>query len=280
MNFTHGSDSNQRVGGDVLYVPGLAAQMLRSPEKGTSAFRSTVPSADAHIRDAMLRVNSPRGDQQSYAASLGDVARTPSRQPAGGSPSASHQKNLSTYSVGRATSPSTSSPSTRSRASIGSASFRSKTPIACAHINAMPLPIDPLHVEPTLSQSPSRGSGSKRPSASFISTTSKGDAHIRPLIRLGQEQTDRSGWRSDFDIAKKPVSSASFKSSTPIADAHIRALTRPGDSLTTPISDFSGPAGRKNQQLSASFKSNTPIADAHIRALTKPVDVCTAFADA
>ena len=264
-------DARAETVGDVLYVPGIAASILRSPQ-GTSAFRSTVPSADAHIRDALLRVNCTSDQQQQRALHLSPSVEyhTPPRQvggqlsPAGGS---SGRRDTQQQSSVRAQSPSaSSSPSARR---LGSASFRSKTPTACAHIRALPSPVDPVPIHST-----GAGSSSKRPSASFLSSTSKADAHIRSLNQRGGS----GGFvpRSDFDVGKSPISSASFKSSTPSACAHIKALNKPGESTALPPSEFDDISRHKNE-LSASYRSNTSIADAHIRALQKPVDVCMAF---
>ena len=262
---------------DVLYVPGLAAQMIRSPQKGTAAFRSTVPMADAHIRDAMLSMNSFRNDaaSPSFGKQLarGSPDMSQSSFSAVSSPQSSPHSAFRRDTMSPGGAPAFGSPTSgRARTMLGSASFRSKTPTACAHIKALPVPVDALQV----ARSPVMGA--KRSSTSFMSTTSKGDAHLSPVCSTNPPITGYLP-RSDFDVARLPVSSASFKSSTPIAEAHIRALTKPGESLSTPHSDFDEVAKRKDQ-LSASFKSNTSMADAHIRALTKPVDVCTAFADA
>lgn len=198
--------------GSTLYVSGMAStQRKRASEAGSHMFRSSTSIGDAHIKDCSLRVTSgPYSAAKSTFQGAGTAAfrsRSPSDRD-------SHMRSLmaSTYASPR--SPGSRSPGRQPQ--LPSASFRSVSPTACAHITALPKPTD-------ASYNYGGPRDNRIGSASFRSTTSIADAHIKASPRMH----DSTAVVTPRGSARECTSP--FRSTTSIADAHIKALTKPVD---------------------------------------------------
>jgi hypothetical protein len=244
-------------GGSVLFVNGMgSARRQRSLDGGSHMFRSTTTIGDAHIKDCSLRITPGPYTAARDTTNSGGTAAFRSKSP---SDRDSHMRTLMHGSYGSPRSP-------VSRSSVGhqhmqpSASFRSASPNACAHITAQPKPLN-------ASYELDRRDSSRLGSAAFRSSTSIADAHIKASTKpldASYELDRRNGSR---------IGSAAFRSSTSIADAHIKASPRMHDVNVTLT-----PRG-SSRGATSSFKSTTSIGDAHIKALPKPVDVLVAYRD-
>ena len=199
-------------GGSTLYVSGMGSQQRRrATETGSHMFRSTTSVGDAHIKDCSMRVTpGPYQGQRSTMGAQGTAAfrsKSPSDRD-------SHMRSLmsSTYASPR----STGSRSPGRQGQLPSASFRSASPTACAHIQAMPKPTD-------ASYNGARPSSRGGATAQFRSTTSIADAHIKasPKMHDSVVVTPRGSTRGG--------ATAQFRSTTSIADAHIKAMPKMTD---------------------------------------------------
>lgn len=214
-------------GGSTLYIAGLSDQKVRGGGC-SSAFRSTSSFGDAHIKDLQQQITPLRyAPPVSYMTPRG----TPSESRVGTSAFASSSSDRHSYIPKCHTPPctSTSSPVQTQRALTPSASFKSKTPIACAHFVSMTKPTDPHFVSVGGSPQPSPISGKMRPTSSFKSSSGR-DSYIKAL----PQTTDAySPLRSDFDSKSRAGEnrrgSSAFVSATSIGDAHIKAVTKPVD---------------------------------------------------
>lgn len=205
--------------GTVLYVQSLSSQSRArgaDQSQASASFRSKTTFADAHIKDVQRRMTGVAyrdlGDKKLAGGTAAFRASSPSDRD-------SHMRDLMNRTYG---SPRSTSGSPNHKRELNSASFRSASPSACAHINAHRKPID----------------------ASY----------------------EAGG------MSPRGGNSASFRSQTTTADAHIKAMTKFGEGVYQ-----LSPANQKG--ATSPFKSTTSIADAHIRALTKPVDLCVAYRD-
>jgi hypothetical protein len=210
---------------------------------------------DAHIKDCSLRITPGPYTAARDTTNNGGTAAFRSKSP---SDRDSHMRTLMHGSYGSPRSPVSRSPGHQHMQP--SASFRSASPNACAHITAQPKPLN-------ASYELDRRDGSRLGSAAFRSSTSIADAHIKASpkpLDASYELDRRNGSR---------IGSAAFRSSTSIADAHIKASPRMHDVNVTLT-----PRG-SSRGATSSFKSTTSIGDAHIKALPKPVDVLVAYRD-
>lgn len=197
-------------GGTTLYVAGMGSAQKPRPEAGSAFFRSGTSIGDAHIKDLDKKITAgPYSAPRNTMGGNGTAAfrsKSPSDRDA-------HMKDLMSRSYGSPRSPSGSSPM---RQQLPSASFRSASPIACAHINAMTKPTDASYTAG--GRSPDRLG-----SAAFRSTTSIADAHIKAVPRRNE------GGSSVLSPDSSRSCTSPFRSTTTIADAHIKAVPKPVD---------------------------------------------------
>jgi hypothetical protein len=189
----------------------MASKRALSP---SSFFKSTTSIADAHIRALSSQINKVpfKAPVESHSQHSSVVAFGAT----GSNERNAHYKDL----LKRTGSPGRSSPmSWGEPGGQLSASYRSKSPIACAHILAVPKPTDPLY------QGGQGGGRTDGPSSFYRSGSSIADAHIKALSKPHDSTSPIA------DISRNihgPVQ-ASFRSTTSIADAHIKAVPKPAD---------------------------------------------------
>lgn len=256
--------------GGTLYVTGMADATVK---RGgcSSSFRTPEDHGDAHIKVLRHLSHDKLASQPNYFT----PKKSPSESRIGSAAFASKIDDRHSYIPSNSTSvitsrlfglyePSTTrSPHERpgSAASGGrvtpSASFRSVTPTASAHIPKNK-PVEPHFIrdDPSLSAYPSSpiGGGSsssvqrrQRPTSSF-----RNSADRDSYVKAQPSRQDRySPLVSDFDKCQRNDRGE-----------------RPGSSGSHAASPRGG---------TSSFKSKTTIGDAHIRAMNKPVDVCLAY---
>lgn len=195
-----------------LFVDGLSR--VRVSGNGASyAFRSGSSIGDAHIK-ALSSMYSTVPFASPHDAISPDSKHTAAFRSTLGSGRDSHIRDLSDRTYAANFSPPSARPSSRGGCT---AAFRSKSPSACAHIQAVPKPVDASYLQP----SPS--AHSQTPSSFYKSGSSIADAHIKAVPRKHDSSSplpSMVGSRSYH---------AAFRSTTTIGDAHIKALPKPVD---------------------------------------------------
>lgn len=254
--------------GGTLYVTSMADAAVR---RGgcSSSFKTPEDHGSAHIKALKHLSHDKLSSQPNYFS----PKKSPSESRAGSAAFAAKRDDRHSYIPTSSTATITSrlfgvyepsvtrSPHERpgSAAAGGraspSASFRSITPTASAHIpkNA---PIEPHYIrdDPHVFEASPNGSSSiqrrQRPTSSF-----RNSADRDSYIKAQPARQDRySPLVSDFDKCQP------------------RSGDRPHSAGLGRGLSSSSPRGG-----TSSFKSNTTIGDAHIRAMNKPVDVCLAY---
>jgi hypothetical protein len=246
--------------GGTLYVTGMADAAVK---RGgcSSSFRTPEDHGDAHIKVLRHLSHDKMSPQPNYFT----PKKSPSESRAGSAAFASKKDDRHSYIPSNSTSALTSrlfglyepsvtrSPHERPGSAASgraspSASFRSVTPSASAHIPKNK-PVEPHFIRDDRvgGSDPSAGTSSpvqrgQRPTSSF-----RNSADRDSYVKAQPSRQDRySPLVSDFDKCQRGSGD------------------RPGSA--------SSPRGG-----TASFKSKTTIGDAHIRAMNKPVDVCLAY---
>lgn len=201
--------------GTTLFVSGMAKSPVRG-EGNSSCFRSGSSIGDAHIKNLSSRITpgpyaaaptiSPRGGTAAFRSTspsdrdshIKDISSRFNSSGFGNSPSGAHGNQLPT------------------------ASYRSGSPIACAHILAMTKPTDASYN----SKGAFPYSGTQN-SASYRSHTTIADAHIKALPKFHESVLGVE----DGSMLTARSCTSPFKSHSSIADAHIKAVPKPVDLL-------------------------------------------------
>jgi hypothetical protein len=198
--------------GTVLYVDSVASatRSRGGAQHQQSAWtRSKTSSADAHIKEMNLHMTTVPYRTMDGRDIAGGTAAFNSKSP---SDRDSHMRDL----MGRTYANPSSPTSPNYKRQLASASFRSASPNACAHIKAVTKPVDAVY--------DTYHAGSPRAAtAAFRSTLSQGDAHIKAVNKFGDGVYQLS------PASKYTMTTASFKSTTSIGDAHIKAVPKMAD---------------------------------------------------